>query len=106
MYFNGEPYGNHNTPHARKLPWEKKPKVINQPSTIIQLDEMMPYEGWLYQQSGYASKSLLNEVPAYVRGGGNYSPDPNGIRFANDMVPGTKYSEGGRDVDGRSLSLS
>ena len=23
MYFNGEPYGDHGTPHARKLPWEK-----------------------------------------------------------------------------------
>ena len=26
MYFNGEPFGDHTTPHARKLPWEKSPR--------------------------------------------------------------------------------
>ena len=33
MYFNGSPYGNHSTPHSRKLPWEKEPRVIHECSS-------------------------------------------------------------------------
>ena len=43
MYFNGEPYGDHTTPHARTLPWERPPKVIAAPvRKPLFNDDMMP----------------------------------------------------------------
>ena len=42
MYFNGEQYGDHTTPHARKLPWEKIPRHIILEKPRYNHDDMMP----------------------------------------------------------------
>ena len=45
MYFNGEQYGNHASPHSRKLPWEKTPRHILLAHPTYNHDDMMPFQG-------------------------------------------------------------